>query len=191
MSEARARSERRATSRHRPRPPPARREYRQGGAGDAQFRADRPAARGAARRLAQSVRRAGGIRRRCRARTRAVFDSVADAVADCTHVYATTVRKRGLVVPVVIARGSGPGDPSPMTAAPPSCSAPNGPGWRRTKWRWPARSSPCRSIRNSASLNLAQAVILIAYEWSKHVALAVPTEGEAAEPRPARRIWRA
>ena len=30
-----------------------------------------------------------------------VFDSVADAVADCAHVYATTVRKRGLVMPVV------------------------------------------------------------------------------------------
>ena len=33
------------------------------------------------------------------------------------------------------------------------------------------------------SLNLAQAVILIAYEWSKHAELAVPTEGDAAEPR--------
>ena len=30
-----------------------------------------------------------------------VFDTVADAVADCAHVYATTVRKRGLVKPVV------------------------------------------------------------------------------------------
>ncbi|HEV2865327.1 MAG TPA: RNA methyltransferase, partial [Allosphingosinicella sp.] len=30
-----------------------------------------------------------------------VFESVADAVADCPFVYATTVRKRGLVVPVV------------------------------------------------------------------------------------------
>ena len=30
-----------------------------------------------------------------------VFDTVAEAVADCPHVYATTVRKRGLVVPVV------------------------------------------------------------------------------------------
>src|ERR1700742_2578182 len=30
-----------------------------------------------------------------------VFDSVADAVADCAHVYATTVRKRGLTLPVI------------------------------------------------------------------------------------------
>jgi tRNA/rRNA methyltransferase len=33
------------------------------------------------------------------------------------------------------------------------------------------------------SLNLAQAVILVAYEWSKHEALAVPTEGDPAEAR--------
>src|SRR4029450_9740511 len=30
-----------------------------------------------------------------------VFDTVADAVADCAHVYATTVRKRGLVIPII------------------------------------------------------------------------------------------
>ena len=30
-----------------------------------------------------------------------VFESVAEAVADCAHVYATTVRKRGLTLPVV------------------------------------------------------------------------------------------
>ena len=30
-----------------------------------------------------------------------VFGTVADAVADCTHVYATTVRKRGVTKPVV------------------------------------------------------------------------------------------
>src|SRR4051794_33190109 len=30
-----------------------------------------------------------------------VFDSVAEAVADCPHVYATTVRKRGVTKPVM------------------------------------------------------------------------------------------
>src|SRR3954467_11493467 len=30
-----------------------------------------------------------------------VYDSVSDAVADCAHVYATTVRKRGVTKPVV------------------------------------------------------------------------------------------
>src|SRR3546814_18989091 len=31
----------------------------------------------------------------------AVFETLAEAVADCTHVYATTVRKRGVTKPVV------------------------------------------------------------------------------------------
>src|SRR5438094_3905232 len=30
-----------------------------------------------------------------------LFDSVADAVADCAHVFATTVRRRGVTKPVV------------------------------------------------------------------------------------------
>jgi tRNA/rRNA methyltransferase len=30
-----------------------------------------------------------------------VFGSLADAVADCAHVYATTVRKRGMTKPVL------------------------------------------------------------------------------------------
>jgi tRNA/rRNA methyltransferase len=33
------------------------------------------------------------------------------------------------------------------------------------------------------SLNLAQAVILVAYEWSKRGDVSMPTEGEPAEPR--------
>ena len=49
---------------HRPRPPAARPEYRQGGAGDAQFRADRDAAGRAAGRLAQPRGRTGRERRR-------------------------------------------------------------------------------------------------------------------------------
>ena len=35
-----------------------------------------------------------------------------------------------------------------------------------------------------ASLNLAQAVILFAYEWSKHSDLAVPPAKEAEDPAP-------
>ena len=30
-----------------------------------------------------------------------IFETVAEAVADCAHVYATTVRKRGLTLPIV------------------------------------------------------------------------------------------
>ena len=112
-----------------------------------------------------------------------VFDSVADAVADCPFVYATTVRKRGLVVPVV----------SPEQAA------------REIRTQAGASAILFGAERSGLeteevavaqkivtvpinpefrSLNLAQAVILLAYEWSKLGQLAVvPTEGDGDEPR--------
>ncbi|MFJ5931793.1 RNA methyltransferase [Sphingomonas sp. NPDC092331] len=112
-----------------------------------------------------------------------VFETVADAVADCTHVYATTVRKRGVSKPVV----------TPEEAA-------------REIHRDEGRSAilfgPERSGLETddvavartivtvpinpefGSLNLAQAVILVAYEWSKGVRLAQPTQEELAPPAP-------
>ncbi len=111
-----------------------------------------------------------------------VFDSVAEAVADCPHVYATTVRKRGLVVPVV----------SPEEAAR-EIRANDGPsailfGAERSGLETEevaiARSIVTVPVNPEfRSLNLAQAVILIAYEWSKGAQLAVPTESDEAEPR--------
>jgi tRNA/rRNA methyltransferase len=111
-----------------------------------------------------------------------VFDSVAAAVADCPFVYATTVRKRGLVMPVV----------SPEDVA-------------REIHRQNGRSAILFGAERSGletdevavaqkiltiavnpefrSLNLAQAVILVAYEWSKLEALAVPTQSTETEER--------
>ncbi len=112
-----------------------------------------------------------------------VFDTLADAVADCAHVYATTVRKRGVTKPVL----------TPEAAA-------------QAIHREPGRSAivfgPERSGLESddvalaraiitvpinpefASLNLAQAVILCAYEWSKHAGLAQPTAEDLLPPAP-------
>jgi tRNA/rRNA methyltransferase len=111
-----------------------------------------------------------------------VFDSVAEAVADCAHVYATTVRKRGLVVPVV----------SPEEAAR-EIHAHAGPsavlfGAERSGLETDEVAVAGKIVTvpvNPAfrSLNLAQAVILIAYEWSKLRDLAVPTESGEDEPR--------
>jgi tRNA/rRNA methyltransferase len=111
----------------------------------------------------------------------AVFDSVEAAVADCAHVYATTVRKRGVVKPVV----------TPEAAAQAVHAAPG----RSAILFGPERSgletddvAVARTIvtvpinPEFGSLNLAQAVILIAYEWSKGVALAQPPEVEMPEP---------
>ena len=111
-----------------------------------------------------------------------VFDSVAEAVADTPFVYATTVRKRGLVVPVV----------SPEEAAR-EIRAHDGPsailfGAERSGLETDEVAIAAKIVTvpvnpEFRSLNLAQAVILIAYEWSKGAELAVPTEGDEAEPR--------
>ena len=111
-----------------------------------------------------------------------VFETVAEALHDIPHVYTTTVRKRGLVMPVVTpeeaareirghaersailfgAERSGL-ETDEVAIAGKILTVPINPEFR--------------------SLNLAQAVILVAYEWSKHEALAIPTEGEEREPR--------
>jgi tRNA/rRNA methyltransferase len=113
----------------------------------------------------------------------AVFDSVADAVADCAHVYATTVRKREVIKPVVTPEEAG-------------LAIHRGPG-RSAILFGPERSgletddvAVARTIITVpiniefGSLNLAQAVILVAYEWSKGMALAQPPEVGIPEPAP-------
>jgi tRNA/rRNA methyltransferase len=111
-----------------------------------------------------------------------VFDTVADAVADCPFVYATTVRKRGLVLPVV----------SPEEAAREIRAQSDGSailfGAERSGLETEDVAVAQKIVTvpinpGFGSLNLAQAVIIIAYEWSKHEALAVPTQGDPAEPR--------
>lgn len=111
-----------------------------------------------------------------------VYDGVAEAVSDCAHVYATTVRKRGLVIPAV----------TPEEAAREIRSRPE-----RSAILFGAERSGLETEEAAVagtiitvpinpefrSLNLAQAVILVAYEWSKHGDLAMPTESEEREPR--------
>lgn len=112
-----------------------------------------------------------------------VFDSVAEAVADCAHVYATTVRKRGVTKPVV----------TPEVAA----REMRGAAERSAILFGPERSgletddvALARTILTVpinpefGSLNLAQAVILVAYEWSKGETLASPPETDLAPPAP-------
>jgi tRNA/rRNA methyltransferase len=111
-----------------------------------------------------------------------VFGSVAEAVGDCAHVYATTVRKRGLVVPVVTPEEAareirGQAEPSAILF-----------GAERSGLETDEVAIAGKIVTvpvnpEFTSLNLAQAVILIAYEWSKYEALAMPTQGEPAEPR--------
>lgn len=112
-----------------------------------------------------------------------VHDTLAEAVADCAHVYATTVRKRGVTKPVL----------TPEAAA----RAVHGDTGRSAYVFGPERSgletdevALARAIvtvpvnPEFASLNLAQAVILMAYEWSKGAALAQPTVTDLLPPAP-------
>jgi tRNA/rRNA methyltransferase len=112
-----------------------------------------------------------------------LFDSVADAVADCAHVYATTVRKRGVTKPVV-----GPDQAALAIRAEPGGSAilfgPERSGLA-TDDVAVARTILTVTINPEfGSLNLAQAVILVAYEWSKGAALAQPPATEINPPAP-------
>ena len=112
-----------------------------------------------------------------------VFETTAQAVADCAHVYATTVRKRGVTKPVV----------TPEQAAQDMAQAQG----RSAILFGPERSgletedvALARAILTVpinpefGSLNLAQAVILCAYEWSKHETLVQPTQEELLPPAP-------
>jgi len=110
-----------------------------------------------------------------------VFTTTAEAVADCANVYATTVRKRGVTKPVV----------TPEMAAREIHGRPG----RSAILFGPERSgletddvALARAILTVpinpefGSLNLAQAVILLAYEWSKTTALAQPPAKELEPP---------
>ncbi len=112
-----------------------------------------------------------------------VFATTADAIADCSLVFASTVRRRDLVIPVV-----GPDE---------MASEIHATGGRTAILFGPERSgleSEDVAVANRivtvpinpefGSLNLAQAVILLAYEWSRGASLVKPTvrETEPAAP---------
>jgi tRNA/rRNA methyltransferase len=112
-----------------------------------------------------------------------LFETTAEAIADCSLVFASTVRRRDLVMPVV--------GPEEMAGE-----------IRKTGGRSAILFGPERSglasedvaVANRiitvpinpefGSLNLAQAVILLAYEWSRGIALAQPTVKEMEAPAP-------
>ena len=102
-----------------------------------------------------------------------VFDTVQDAIADCSTVYASTVRRRDLVMPVV-----GPEEMAEQIAASPERSAilfgPERSGLETEEVALAHAIVTVPVNPQFASLNLAQAVILLAYEWSKRSELAVP-----------------
>ena len=112
-----------------------------------------------------------------------LFDTVAEAIADCSHVFASTVRRRDLVMPVL-----GPEQMADQIRT----SA------ERSAILFGAERSGLETdevaLANAivtvpinpefGSLNLAQAVILLAYEWSRRADLAQPPAKELEPPAP-------
>jgi tRNA/rRNA methyltransferase len=106
-----------------------------------------------------------------------VFSTVTDAIADCSHVFASTVRRRDLVMPVIdpeemAGRIAGSAERSAILFGPERSGL-------ETEEVALAQAIVTVPINPEfASLNLAQAVILLAYEWSKRSLLAQPPAKE-------------
>ena len=104
-----------------------------------------------------------------------VFATAAEAVADCSLVCASTVRRRELVTPVI-----GPEAMAARIASSPRRSAilfgPERSGLATEEVALADAIVTVPINPKFGSLNLAQAVILLAYEWSKH-----PPAGRAAQ----------
>lgn len=112
-----------------------------------------------------------------------LFATVSEAVADCAHLYATTVRKRGVTKPVVDAAQAATairaesGRSAILFGAERAGLETEDVALARTILTVPVNPA-------FSSLNLAQAVILVAYEWSKGEALAQPPRTDVEPPAP-------
>ena len=112
-----------------------------------------------------------------------VYDTLADAVADCANVYATTVRKRGVTKPVVTPEQAA----TEIHAASSRSAFVFGPERSGLETEDVALARAILTVPINpefGSLNLAQAVILCAYEWSKRTNLSQPTVEDLLPPAP-------
>jgi tRNA/rRNA methyltransferase len=112
-----------------------------------------------------------------------VYETVHTAIADCSNIFASTVRRRDLVMPVV-----GPEEMAEWIASSNERSAILfGPERSGLETEEVALANAIVTVPINpqfASLNLAQAVILLAYEWSRRGKLAQPPVKELEPPAP-------
>jgi tRNA/rRNA methyltransferase len=112
-----------------------------------------------------------------------IFESVADAVADCPYVYATTVRKRGQPKPVVTPEAAA----LEITGREERTAILFGPERSGLEIDDVALAQTILTVPVNpefGSLNLAQAVVLVAYEWSKRQDMVTPTIAPIDHPAP-------
>ena len=112
-----------------------------------------------------------------------LFETTEAAIADCNLVFASTVRRRDLVMPVV-----GPEEMAERIAASSGGSAILfGPERSGLETEDVAQADAIVTVPINpefGSLNLAQAVILLAYEWSRRAQLAQPTVKQSEPQAP-------
>lgn len=113
-----------------------------------------------------------------------VFDSVEAAISDLELVYATTARQRDLIKPVL-----GPDEAANRLVT--HIGAGHGAGLLFGRERWGLNNEEvalCDAIVTLpvepafASLNIAQAVLVLAYEWRRSFSAELPFETPQAEP---------
>ena len=112
-----------------------------------------------------------------------VFATVAEAIADCSTVYASTVRRRDLIMPVLSPEEMA----AAITASPGRSAMLFGPERAGLETDEVALATAIVTVPINpefGSLNLAQAVILLAYEWSRQGALAQPPAKNLEPPAP-------
>ncbi|GAC1577924.1 MAG: RNA methyltransferase [Sphingomicrobium sp.] len=113
----------------------------------------------------------------------ALFNTVADAIADCSTVFASTVRRRDLVMPVV-----GPEEMARDIRSEQGRTAilfgPERSGLESEDVALATKIVTVPINPDFGSLNLAQAVILLAYEWSKGESLCQPPVKDAEPAAP-------
>jgi len=114
-----------------------------------------------------------------------LFETTANAIADCGLVFASTVRRRDLVMPVVT--------PEEMAREIHSTEGrtailfgPERSGLETEDVAVATRIVTVPINPQFGSLNLAQAVILLAYEWSRGSGLVQPTAKDIEPPAPMR-----
>ena len=112
-----------------------------------------------------------------------LFDTTAEAIADCSMVFASTVRRRDLVMPAV-----GPEEMVQEIRGTDGRTAilfgPERSGLESEDVALASRIVTVPINPEFGSLNLAQAVILLAYEWSRGQPLAQPTVKTTEPPAP-------
>src|SRR5690242_17588232 len=110
-----------------------------------------------------------------------VFATVQQAVADCSRIYASTVRRRDLVMPVI--RPEEMADE--IQASPARSAILFGPERSGLETEDVALANAIVTVPINpefGSLNLAQAVILLAYEWSRRTPLSQPPAKDLEPP---------